>query len=609
MAKEIIMPKNGMDMTEGVLIRWLVKVGDKVEKDDPIMEIETDKVTMESESPASGTVLALYYDEGATIPVLKVIGYIGAEGEQVPAAAPDAEVAGAGVAAPAADAGAVAPIAAVASGAVTEGLAASVPAVPGLPEAAPSGVAAAGLESVGFDYDVAVIGGGPAGYVAAIKAAQLGGRVVLFEKDVLGGTCLNRGCIPTKTYVKTAEYIENIKRASERGIVNDPRAMVDMAKVLAHKDAVVYKLTSGVAKLLASNGVTGVSGTAAARSAHEVECEGKVYTAGVLILCGGSKPAVPPIPGIDHRAVLSSDGVLGLDTLPGELVVLGGGVVGCEIACAFNAFGTKVTIVEMLPGLLDNMGRKVSEAIEKALVSSGVKVFTGTKVAAIEDAGGRPVVNCGDMRIEADIVLAATGREADLGCLGALAGQVATERGKIAVDDRMQTNVPGVYAAGDVTGGMMLAHTAFRMAETAAENALGGDARCNLKTVPSGVYTMPEAAAVGLDEDEALAKVGADRLSVGFFPLSANGRALASGEPEGFVQVMVDKEFFELLGVRIVGADAVEMIAGPAMLMAMEVAADEVVRGMVHAHPTYSEAFMEACADALGECVHLPKKK
>ena len=573
MAIEIIMPKNGMDMKEGVLNRWLVQIGDRVEKGDPIMEIETDKVTMESESPASGVVLALYYDEGTTIPVLKTIGYIGEEGERVPEA-PE-----------------------TASSVLMQSI---------QPEPEPAPVIQQYESSENYDYDVAVVGGGPAGYVAAIKASQLGGKVVIFEKDTVGGTCLNRGCIPTKTYVKTAEYIEHIKKASIRGIVNDPTTSVDMAKVVEYKNSVVSTLTGGVAGLLKSNGVTSIKGLASAKSAHEIECAGEVYSAKAIILCGGSKPALPSIPGLDHKAVLTSDEILDLAILPREMVILGGGVIGCEIACAFNGFGTNVTIIEMLPNLVANMGLKVSETIEKSLEKSGVTIYTDTKVTRIENDGGRPLVICDSLEINADVVLAATGRMADLSCLGGLEDEIATEKGKVLVNDKMETNINGVYAAGDLTGGMMLAHTAFKMAETAAENAMGGNAICNLNVVPAGLYTMPEAASVGLDEEAAREKVG-ENLVVGYFPMVANGRSLASGEHAGFVQVMVDSEFGEILGTRIVGTDAVEMIAEPAALMTIEATVDEVVDGIVHAHPTYSEAFMEACADALGRCIHLPK--
>jgi len=628
MATEIIMPKNGMDMQEGILIRWLVKVGDKVEKDDPIMEIETDKVTMESEAPAGGTVLALYYDEGVTIPVLKILGYIGEEGEQVPDAPPEALEEQTG------QEGQellivqeVMQVQEEEAPAVQEGEVQEEPETHELQEAeeakesqvsqdgqgiqeSQEGQTIPGIEASAageYEYDVAVIGGGPAGYVAAIKAAQLGGRTALFEKDRLGGTCLNRGCIPTKTYIKTAEYLEHIRRAPERGIINDINATVDMARVVAYKNAVVSKLTDGVAYLLRSSGVDVVIGEAEAKNPHEVECGGRAYTAKALILCGGSKPGMPPIPGIGHMAVLTSDEILDMSILPNDLVILGGGVIGCEIACAFKAFGTNVTILEMLPDLVSNMGRKVADAIRRSLEAAGVKVYTDIMVTAIEDDGGKPVVIAGETRMKTDVVLAATGRDADLTCFGALTKRVATKHGKVVVNDKTETNIPGVYAAGDVTGGQMLAHTAFNMAETAAVNALGGRAYYKAGAVPAGLYTIPEAAAVGLDEEEAREKAG-DRLTVGYFPLSANGRALASGEPEGFVQVMVDKEFGEILGVRIVGADAVEMITEPAAMMAIEATAHDIADGIIHAHPTYAEAFMEACADALGKAIHLPKK-
>ena len=592
MATEIIMPKNGMDMKEGVLIRWLVEIGDKVEKGDPIMEIETDKVTMESESPATGVILAKYYDEGVTIPVLKTIGYIGKEGEPVPETAPDAELDRFVAETPRDD--------------VAVNVSNVLQAEPKDTVIASGAKQSSDLKE--YDYDVAVIGGGPAGYVAAIKAAQLGGKVILFEKDVVGGTCLNRGCIPTKTYIRTAEYIEHIKRASERGIINDPAASVDMPKVVSHKNQVVSALTGGVASLLKSNNVTVINGIASAKSANEVECENIVYTAGSIILCGGSVPGMPPIPGIDHKAVITSNEILDFTVLPDELIILGGGVIGCEIACAFNAFGVNVTIVEMLPNLVANMGKKVSETIEKALIKSGIKVYKDTKVTGIKDDNGKPVVVCETLELTADAVLSATGRIADLECLGALKDKIKCDRGIVIVNEKMETNITGVYAAGDLTGGMMLAHSAFAMAETAAANAMGGNVSCNLNVVPSGLYTMPEAAAVGLDEEAAKEKAG-ENLRVGFFPMTANGRSLASGEYTGFVQVMVDIEFCEILGVRIVAADAVEMIAEPAALMAIEVTADEVADGIIHAHPTYTEAFMEACADALGRCIHLPMKR
>jgi dihydrolipoamide dehydrogenase len=574
MVTEIIMPKNGMDMKEGTLLRWLKNVGDRVERDEPIMEIETDKVTMESESPADGILLAKYYEEGAVVPVLTVIGHIGAEGEEAPGLGKNV-----GSAAP--------PLQNAAE--------------PKADRNVPS------FHEKKYDFDVAVIGGGPAGYVAAIRAAQLGGRAALFERDTVGGTCLNRGCIPTKTYLKTAEYLRYIRNASERGILSDPNASVDMKKVVAHKNKIVKKLTSGVASLLKSQSVRVERGEASLAGKREITCGGNSFTAANIILCGGSKSAAPPIPGSDHLAVLNSDGILSIEEIPRRLCIIGGGVIGCEIACAFAEFGCEVTLLEALPRLVANMDASVSQALKNALSASGVKILLGEPVKGIEDNHGKPTVVAGSARIDADYALIATGREADISCLGIMEGEIKKERGKISVNERMETNVSGIFAAGDITGGFMLAHAAFKMAEAAAANAMGGSVSCQLRYVPYCVYTLPEAAGAGMSEEAARAAYG-DAITVGNFPLLANGRSLASGESAGFVKVIINKLYGEILGTHIVGSAAAEMIAEPAALMSMEVTAHEVVETIVHAHPTFTEAFMEACADALGRCVHLPKR-
>lgn len=568
MATAIIMPKNGMDMTEGRLIRWLKKVGDKVEKDEPILEIETDKVTMESEAPASGVLLARYVEEGAVVPVLTVLGYIGEAGENVPAA-PDSVTAE--------------PAQAITS--ASESNAGSV-----------------------YDYDVAVIGGGPAGYVAAIKAAQLGGKVVIFEKDALGGTCLNRGCIPTKAFLKTAEYLHHIRKAGKRGIICDPNASVDMQKVVAHKNGVVKTLSSGVEGLLRSNTIRIEKGEAMLVDEHTITCGGKSVAAEKIILCGGSKAGIISIEGMDHKDVLTSDTILDLTQLPERLCIIGGGVIGCEMACAFAAFGSNVTIVEQLDRLVSTMDPAISETLLETLKAQGVEVKLGTQVKRIEDRDAKPVVVTPDAQIECDKVLLSIGRFADLTCLGNMKDKIAVNRGFVVVNDRMETNIAGIYAAGDVTGKLMLAHAAFKMAETAAMNAMGKDETCDLEYTPSCVYTIPEAAGVGMTEEQACATYGAASVAVGTFPFAVNGRSLASDENIGFVKVVIHNKYGKILGVHIVGADAAEMIAEPAALMSMEVTANEVADSIIHAHPTYSEAFMEACADALGRCIHLPKK-
>lgn len=457
-------------------------------------------------------------------------------------------------------------------------------------------------------YEVAVIGGGPAGYVAAIRAAQLGGSVILFEKDTVGGTCLNRGCIPTKTYVKTAETIHTIQSAGARGVRVDTGSLsVDMPRVVQYKNAVVKKLTDGVAGLLKSNQVQVVKGEAAMEDATHIACGGQLYEAKNTILCGGSVAGVIPIPGVEHKDVITSDAILEITEAPKRLAIIGGGIIGCELAVAFAAFGSAVTVVEALERVASTLDGEVSAAIAKALKAAGVTVITSAKVERISDRAGLPVLEvAGKEPIEADKVLLSIGRFADLTCLGKLKGQVAVERGKIVTDDAMRTNIPNIFAAGDlVSGRVMLAHAAFKMGEVAAANALGHNEKANLKYVPGCLYTLPEAASVGLTEEQA--KQAYD-VAVGKFYFAGNGRAIASGETTGFVKVLVDKKYGEILGVHIVGGPATEMITEAAALMAMEITAEEAA-SIIHPHPTFSEAFVEAVTDALGRCIHLPARR
>lgn len=458
-------------------------------------------------------------------------------------------------------------------------------------------------------YDVAVIGGGPAGYVAAIRATQLGGSVILFEQDTVGGTCLNRGCIPTKTYLKTAESIHEIKNAGTRGILNDSSVSVDMGKVVACKDKVVKQLTTGVGSLLRSNGVTVIKGTAALCGEHSVACEGSVYEAKSIILCGGSKAIRIPIPGVDNPNVLTSTEILELKELPKKLAIIGGGVIGCEMASAFQAFGSEVTIVEAADRLIPMMDEELSDSLACALEKQGVKLMLAQKISSIEPKNGRTILHCeSGSSVEADKILLSVGRSTDLTCLGTLKDMIRTERGKVVVDDAMRTSIPHIYAPGDINGKLMLAHAASKMGEIAAENAMGKNQVCDLSFVPSCVYTHPQVASVGLTESAAKQKYGTNAIRVGRFPLSANGRSLASGETDGYVKVVVLDKYSEICGVHICGSHAAEMIAEPASLMSAEVTCEEAA-SIIHAHPSLSEAFMEACGDALGRCIHLPKKK
>ena len=570
MAVEFCMPKNGMDMTEGTIVRWLKKEGDPVEKDEPIVEIETDKITMEAETPVSGVLLKRLYPDGAVVPVLTAIAYIGQPGEQLPeetAAAPEAPQAPA--------------------------------------QAAPAAVPAGGENA----YQVAVIGGGPAGYVAAIRAAQLGAKVVLFERDEIGGTCLNRGCIPTKSFMRTAEYLHHIRRAGERGIALQSAPEVRMPEVVACKDQAVRTLTGGVRALLRSRGVTVIEGRAALASAHQIACGDTVYTAERIILCGGSRTVLPRIPGMESKRVLTSTEILNLREVPGRLCVIGGGVIGCELASAFRAFGSQVTIVEMLDRLVAPMDGEISRELLKYMRRDGIEVHLGKGVRQVEEQpDGHLTVTADDLKIECDYVLVSVGRVPDLDCLGALEGEIRVEKGRVVVDDTMRTSVESVYACGDINGRAMLAHAAFRMGEVAAENCVtGGNEACHLEYVPNVLYAVPECAGIGLTEEQARERYADVR--IGKFPLSANSRAVVSGEPDGFVKVVIDGAYGEILGVHIIGGLASEMIAEPTALMTAEVTVQEVVSRLIHTHPSYAEAFGEACGDVLNRCIHLPARK
>lgn len=583
MATEIIMPKAGIDMTEGQIIKWNKKEGDKVETGEILLEIMTDKTSMELEAEDSGYLIKIIKGDGETVPVTEVIGYIGAEGEVAPEGISKDVVE------------------------TSENVSDKKEKEPIKEREIEERNTAVKSEKGEDEFDVVVIGGGPAGYVAAIRAAQVGGKVAVVEKSELGGTCLNRGCIPTKTFLKNTEIIEGIEMSSKRGIIlENEKFTVDMPKVVSLKNEIVKTLTNGVQGLLKSNSIKIFKGVGKINKDKDVVINGeKVLRTNKIILAGGSKVGSVNIPGIESKRVLTSDDILDLKELPKSLAVIGGGVVGVELGQAYLSFGSEVTVIEMMDRIVPGVDREASETLRKALEKKGMKILTSSKIKEIIDEGDKLRIKLEDKEdVVAEKALLSIGRVPDLEAVGEL--DLEMERGKIKVDKYMETSVKGVYAPGDINGIKMLAHAAFRMGEVAAENAILGNHReIKLETTPSAIYTIPEVGMVGLTEEEAKEKYD---INIGKFAFVGNGRALASGDTTGFVKVIADKKYGEILGVHIVGQSAAEIINEASSLMAMEITVDEVIK-TIHGHPTFSEALFEACADVLGEAIHLPKKK
>lgn len=583
MATEIIMPKAGIDMTEGQIIKWNKKEGDKVETGEILLEIMTDKTSMELEAEDSGYLIKIIKGDGETVPVTEVIGYIGAEGEVAPEGISKDVVE------------------------TSENVSDKKEKEPIKEREIEERNTAVKSEKGEDEFDVVVIGGGPAGYVAAIRAAQVGGKVAVVEKSELGGTCLNRGCIPTKTFLKNTEIIEGIEMSSKRGIIlENEKFTVDMPKVVSLKNEIVKTLTNGVQGLLKSNSIKIFKGVGKINKDKDVVINGEeVLRTNKIILAGGSKVGSVNIPGIESKRVLTSDDILDLKELPKSLAVIGGGVVGVELGQAYLSFGSEVTVIEMMDRIVPGVDREASETLRKALEKKGMKILTSSKIKEIIDEGDKLRIKLEDKEdVVAEKALLSIGRVPDLEAVGEL--DLEMERGKIKVDKYMETSMEGVYAPGDINGIKMLAHAAFRMGEVAAENAILGNHReIKLETTPSAIYTIPEVGMVGLTEEEAKEKYD---INIGKFAFVGNGRALASGDTTGFVKVIADKKYGEILGVHIVGQSAAEIINEASSLMAMEITVDEVIK-TIHGHPTFSEALFEACADVLGEAIHLPKKK
>jgi dihydrolipoamide dehydrogenase len=462
-----------------------------------------------------------------------------------------------------------------------------------------------------MDCDVAVLGGGPAGYTAAIRAAQLGGTVVCIEQEpALGGTCLRVGCIPTKAWVQTAHALHDARETFAKLGVGISEPQLDFGQAAAWKDSVVTQMTGGVAGLLKANGVEWMRGTGRFTSPTTIAVEGaEDVTFKTAIVATGSYPVRPPIPGLDSARCVDSTGLLSQTEVPRRLVVLGGGIIGCEFASIFAHFGSEVTIVEMLPTLIPQEDADAAKELLRAFKRRGIAVHLEKQCTGVEDTGDQLVVRYGDGEsVEADLMLVAVGRAPFVQGLGLDEIGVLTDpRTGIATDDHMRTAIPTIFASGDVAGRWQLAHTAFREGEIAAENAMGHDSALGTPAVPRPIYTDPEIAGVGLTEAQARERYG-DDVAIGVFPWVANARAVMSGMTTGWVKSIHETRYGELLGLVIVGPHATDLIEVGVVAIDAESTVETVADGIAP-HPTLSEAIKEAGLVALGRAIHLPPKR
>ncbi|MCW2926271.1 MAG: dihydrolipoamide dehydrogenase, partial [Thermoleophilia bacterium] len=442
-------------------------------------------------------------------------------------------------------------------------------------------------------YDVLVIGAGPGGYVAAIRAAQLGGKVAVIDgRDVPGGTCLNVGCIPTKALVHSAWLLDHFKKAEAFGVVASG-VELDFGKATRNKNKVVEGLTRGVGGLIKANGIDYLQGMAQFVDANTVSVGSDRITFDKAIVASGSLPGRPPIPGIDDQRCLDSTGMLALEEQPRRVLVLGGGVIGCEFASIYSSFGSEVTIVEMFDHLVPMEDVDASKALEKEFKRKKITLQLGSKVERLEGAASGVTAHFTDAKgnagsVEADIVLVSTGRVPNVKDLNLEAAGVSYDpRAGIATYEEMRTNVSHIYAIGDCAGKWQLAHTASREGEVAAENAMGHQALVDYKAVPRVVYTDPEIAAVGLTEEQAREEYG-DDIKVGTFPFAANSRAQIYGDTTGFVKVIYEERWHELLGVVMVGGHVSDMISAGVTALEAE-STVETIAFSIQAHPMLAE--------------------
>ncbi|WP_130731851.1 dihydrolipoyl dehydrogenase [Komagataeibacter xylinus] len=575
MTIDIKVPTLGESVTTATVAKWLRQPGDAVNADDPIAELETDKVSVEVPAPQAGVLGAHAVNEGDEVEVGTVLTTLtpGAGGAK---AAPAAAAKPAQAATP-------------------------------TPAAAPKPAVEAPSET---DYDVIVIGAGPGGYVCAIRAAQLGFKVACVEKRAtLGGTCLNVGCIPSKALLQQSENFHAAKdEYGEMGIIIDS-VKLDLAKMMARKQSVVDANVKGVEFLFKKNKVTWLKGTGKVEGTGRITVDGKPVTAKHIVIASGSDSAGLPGVDVDEKQIVTSTGALELSAVPKRMVVIGGGVIGLELGSVWHRLGADVTVIEYLDRLVPGTDNEVAKTFQRILTKQGLKMKLGHKVTKAEKGPKgvtltvEPAKGGAAETLEADVVLLAIGRTAASKGFGLEeAGIALDKRGRIVTDAHYATSVPGIYAIGDVIAGPMLAHKAEEEGVAIAELLAGQAGHVNYGAIPAVVYTWPEVATVGKTE-ETLKEEGV-AYKVGKFPFTANGRARAIGMTDGFVKVLADATTDQVLGVHIIGPMAGELIAECTMAIEFGASSEDIAR-TCHAHPTLSEAVKEAALDVDKRAIHI----
>jgi dihydrolipoamide dehydrogenase len=461
-------------------------------------------------------------------------------------------------------------------------------------------------------FDLIVIGSGPGGYVAAIRAAQLGLKTAVIERESLGGICLNWGCIPTKSLLKSALVFDYVKHAEQYGIDLKGEAAPDLVKVVKRSREVAEGMSKGVQFLLKKNKVDVIAGTGTLldnKTVEVIDAEGKKskVQADHIILATGARSKELPNLKQDGKRIIGYRQAMIQKELPESIVVVGSGAIGSEFAHFYNSMGSKVTLVEFLPNIVPLEDEEVSKQLERSFKKAGMKVMTGSTVESVDIAGDKCKVNIktpkGEQQVDADVVLSAVGITPNIENIGLEKLGIVMEEGKIKVDEFLRTNVEGVYAIGDITAGPALAHKASAEGILCVEKIAGHDVLpIDYGNIPGCTYTSPEVASVGLTEKAA--KEAGYELKIGKFPFSASGKASAAGQKDGFVKMIYDAKYGELLGAHMIGANVTEMIAEIVVARSLETTGQEMIRS-IHPHPTMSEAIMEASAAAYGEVIHL----